>query len=189
MHIYLVRHTQYHNPENIFPFHLPVYLSVDGREHAQRVGAWFENQQLNKLPIFTSPIVRCVQTAEIIAGQTDSYVATDSRLIETFSPGVQGTTMPEKDGWKVENDDPTRESQASVTERVVSIFEEKVAENQDCILVTHGDPITILYYRLLEKQLPEQMWKPENQHLTIARGEIVKVEVTDGKPVVTRYTV
>ena len=88
MHIYLVRHTKYHNPENIFPFHLPVNLSVEGREHARRIADWFTNKKLIKLPIFTSPVVRCVQTAEIIAGQTDSFVSADERLVETYSPGI-----------------------------------------------------------------------------------------------------
>lgn len=189
MTIYLVRHTQYHNPENIFPFHLPVYLSVDGRDHAKRVASWFANQKLAKLPIFTSPIARCVQTAEIIAAQTESFVATDSRLIETFSPGIQGNRKPETGDWKVETHDPTRETQASIMERATSIFEEKVAEQQDCILVSHGDPLTILYYHLLEETLPTDLWKPENSELVISRGEIVKVEVKVGKPLLTRHTV
>jgi hypothetical protein len=42
MHISLVKHAKYHNPENIFPFHLPVYLSVEGQKHAQRVAEWFK---------------------------------------------------------------------------------------------------------------------------------------------------
>ena len=189
MTIYLVRHTQYHNPENIFPFHLPVYLSVDGREHAKKVASWFVNRQLDKLPIFTSPIARCVQTAEIISAKTNSFVSTDSRLIETYSPGIQGTNKPEKDDWKVENDDPSRESLESTTKRIVSIFEEKVAEGQDCILVSHGDPLTILYYHLLEEALPKDMWKPENHELVISRGEIVEIEIKAEKPLVTRHKI
>jgi broad specificity phosphatase PhoE len=189
MTIYLVRHTQYHNPENIFPFHLPVYLSADGREHAKRVAAWFAEQRLEKLPIFTSPIARCVQTAEIIAAKTDSFVATDARLVETYSPGIQGTTRPGKDDWMVEDDDPSRETAKSITDRVTSIFEEKKAEQQECILVSHGDPLTILYYHLLGKPLPPEMWNPQNQDLVISRGEIVKIEIKDNEYSLTRYKV
>lgn len=189
MAIYLVRHTHYHNPENIFPFHLPVYLSTHGRDHAKRVASWFISRKLHALPIFTSPIVRCVQTAEIIAAETDSFVTMDSRLIETHSPGIQGSRQPEKDGWKVEADDPDRESQESITQRILSIFKEKAAEGQDCILVSHGDPLTSLYYHLLEEDLPKYMWNPENSELVIARGEIVKIDVKPDKNVVTRYKV
>lgn len=190
MHIYLVRHTKYHNPENIFPFHLPVSLSVDGRDHAQRVAQWFKKRKLTQLPIHTSPIVRCVQTAEIIAAQTHSFVSADDRLIETFSPGIQGMQKPEHEDWKAEDKDPTREPQESIRQRVSSIFDEKVAEHQDCILVSHGDPLTMLYYHLLEKEPPHDMWNPKNEELIISRGEIVEVEITENKPLVlTRYKV
>ena len=190
MHIYLVRHTKYHNPENIFPFHLPVNLSVEGRNHAQRVAEWFKSRKISKLPIFSSPIVRCVQTSEIIAAQTGSYVSCDDRLVETHSPGIQGTRKPEKDDWKVEDDDPSREPKESIAERSLSIFEEKREEQQSCILVSHGDPLTILYYQLIEKKLPKDMWDPKNIELVIDRGEIVDVEITENKPLVlTRYKV
>lgn len=189
MTIYLVRHTQYHNPENIFPFHLPVYLSVEGREHAKRIGKWFDEHQLHDLPMFSSPIVRCVQTAEIIASQINSFVSVDNRLEETYSPGIQGLRMPEKDDWKVIYEDPTRETVQSVTSRAVSIFKEKVAQGQDCILVSHGDPLTILYYYLLDEPLPKDMWKPENVEFVIDRGEIVKVELGGDKPTMSKYQV
>lgn len=190
MHIYLVRHTKYHNPENIFPFHLPVYLSAEGRAHAQRIASWFKAKNLTNLPIFTSPIVRCVQTSEIIAPATHSFVACDDRLIETHSPGVQGTVQPKEDAWKVEEEDPHRESRDSVRERARSIFDEKVQQGLECILVTHGDPITILYYDLLGKKLPKNLWSPENAAKVIDRGEIVDVEVhTDGSMTLTKHTV
>ncbi len=190
MHIYLVRHTKYHNPENIFPFHLPVNLSVDGRAHAKRIAQWFADKKVTKIPIHTSPIVRCVQTSEIIAAVTESFVDCDDRLVETCSPGIQGTRKPAKDEWKVEDDDPTREPVESIRQRATSIFEEKVAQNQDCILVSHGDPTTILYYHLINQELPKELWKPENEALTISRGEIVDVEIVEGKPLkVSRHKV
>src|SRR3989344_4403861 len=82
MHIYLVRHTLYHNPENIYAFHLPLYLSPEGRKHAGRVGDWFKNNVSSAIPIYTSPIVRTVQTAEIIASINNFQVQTDERLID-----------------------------------------------------------------------------------------------------------
>ncbi len=190
MHIYLVRHTKYHNPENVFPFHLPVNLSVEGREHAKRIAAWFKDKKLGQIPIYSSPIVRCVQTSEIIAAQTDSFVTADDRLVETFSPGIQGTHKPEKDEWKIEDEDPTRESIESIRQRASSIFEEKLNHNHNCILVSHGDPLTILYYHLLQKELPQDMWKPGNEDLVISRGEIVDVEIGENhKLTLTRYKV
>ncbi|MDQ3008745.1 MAG: histidine phosphatase family protein [bacterium] len=180
MHIYLVRHTKYHNPENIFPFHLPVYLSTEGRGHAQRIAEWFRHQKLLELPIYTSPILRCVQTAEIIAGATGSFVMSDGRLVETASPDFQGKVKPATDSWKHEQEDPTREPQASIEDRVADIFAEKMSIGQDCILVSHGDPLTILYYRLQQQPLPDHLWDPKNVDKVIDRGEIVEIEIKDG---------
>lgn len=190
MHIYLVRHAKYHNPENIFPFHLPVHLSKEGREHVQRVAKWFLKRDVKDLPIFTSPIARCVQTAEIIAAQTNSYVACDERLIETHSPQLQGKVQPQTDAWKIEEEDMTRETQDSVRARAVSIFEEKVSEQNDCILVSHGDPLTILYFHLMGEKLPANLWSPANAEKVIDRGEIVDIEITEENQIVMkRYKV
>lgn len=183
MHIYLVRHTKYHNPENIFPFHLPVYLSVEGRAHAQRIAKWFEEKKITDVPIYSSPIVRCVQTAEIIAAKTQSFVMTDGRLVETFSPQAQGKVQPAQDPWKAELADPDRESQASIQDRAVDIFDEKVKLGEDVILVSHGDPLTILYFYLNNDALPEELWSPAYEDKVIERGEIVDVEVENGKVV------
>jgi len=78
----------------------------------------------------------------------------------------------------------------SVRQRALSIFEEKVVEQQDCILVSHGDPLTLLYYHLLDKKLPKEMWKPENEELIIAGGEIVQVDINQKKSIaLKRYKV
>lgn len=177
MHIYLVRHTKYHNPEKIFPFHLPVYLSKDGRAHARRVAEWFADKKLFNLPIFSSPIVRCVQTSEILAAKTQSYVACDSRLIETSSPNIQGAPRPDHEPWRVEESDPDRESRTAVLERMIAIYQEKLSEKTDCILVSHGEPLTLLYYHLLGRDLPNDLWNPANVDQVIDRGEIVDIEI------------
>src|SRR3990167_6732742 len=107
MHIYLVRHTLYHNPENIYAFHLPLYLSPEGRKHAGRVGDWFKNNVFPAIPIYTSPIVRTVQTAEIIASFTKSFVTVDNNLIESSSR-LQGEKKPKKNALEYEYNYETR---------------------------------------------------------------------------------
>lgn len=190
MTIYLVRHTQYHNPDNIFPFHLPVYLSEEGRAHAGRIAQWFATHALMKLPVISSPMVRCVQTAEIIAAQTQSFVSIDERLAETASPGIQGKVQPSENAWQAEQLDPHRETQASVRERANALFEERKQIGEDCILVSHGDPLTLLYFHLQGEQVPEDLWNPIHDEKVVHRGEIVKIEIKhETKPELTRYNV
>lgn len=187
MVLYFVRHTPYHNPNNIFAFHLPMYLSEEGREQAHRIGEWFTKNN-NNLPIYTSPIVRCVQTAEIIAAHTNSFVTPDERLTETRLPNLQGTKQPEDKPWVKEEEDSTRESREDILKRVLNIYTELVSDGKDCILVSHGDAITILYYHLNKKEFPEYLWGPENSKNVIHRGEIVKIEITPDKLTTERIT-
>src|SRR3989304_7100135 len=109
MHIYLVRHTKFHNPDHLFPFPLPFHLSESGREHAKRIANWFFEKKFLNLPISVSPIARTIQTAEIIAAKINSMVEIDSRLIETSCPNLQGNKKPETNSWVVEEEDGSRE--------------------------------------------------------------------------------
>ncbi|OGK18559.1 hypothetical protein A3G67_01800 [Candidatus Roizmanbacteria bacterium RIFCSPLOWO2_12_FULL_40_12] len=181
MHIYLVRHTLYHNPENIYAFHLPLYLSPEGRKHAGRVGDWFKNNVSSAIPIYTSPIVRTVQTAEIIASINNFQVQTDERLIESFCPNLQGKKQPEDDevAWKMQCADSSRESSESTQKRTVKCFQEKLAEGKDYILVSHGDLLTALYYHLINKSLVPCLFDDEHIDIYIKRGEIVEVQVLE----------
>ncbi len=187
MNIYLVRHTEYYNPTNIFPFHLPVYLSEEGRAHAKRIGKWFKENNIT-LPIYTSPIMRTVQTSEIIASFTDSFVTSDPRLRETESIDLLGKPRGEK-YWEIEPCDETREKIEEVQKRIVEIFNEKKDNNEECILISHGDPLTALYYYLLNKPLMPFLWYPDNEKNCIQRGEIVKITIDNDSISPQRITV
>lgn len=177
MYLYLVRHLEYENPSKIYAFHLPLYLSVKGRRNADQIASWFVNKRLLGLNIYTSPIVRCVQTAEIIAAQTGSFVASDSRLIESSCSNLQGKEKNITNPWKVEEDDSTREVKDSVRERVISIYHEMVTQNNDCIFISHGDPLTVLYYWLQNRNLPKYLWDPVISQQVVQRGDIVIIKI------------
>lgn len=154
MHIYLVRHTELDNPEKIYPFQIDLGLSEEGREQAEKIADWFVEKKILNLSIYRSPLSRCRQTAEIIAAKTGSSIMVDRRLIETTCPNMQGKKWPEKEHWKVEEDDPTREPRSKILERVLESFNDKVIKGEDCVLVSHGDPLTVFYYYLINKEPP-----------------------------------
>lgn len=65
MNIFICRHTQVHNPEKIIYRRLPgYYLSKEGETEAKEIGLFLKKYKIKE--IFTSPMERCVQTAEII---------------------------------------------------------------------------------------------------------------------------
>jgi broad specificity phosphatase PhoE len=176
MNLYLVRHTEIDNPKNLFYFRLPMILSVKGRQNAKKIGQLFVSQELSHLPIYSSPMARCIQTAKLIASKTDSSVSIDERLIEVDCPNLQGTPKPKKDRWIVEQDDPTREPRDKVISRMMSVINEKAEANKESILVSHGEPLTFAYWHLIGKEFPRYPWDPKNKHLIIQKGEIVKIE-------------
>ena len=178
MHIYLVRHTEYSNPKGVYAFHLPFTLSRKGKNHAAKIGEWL-NKKGNSLPIYTSSIKRCVQTSEIIASKTNSIIRRDERLIEVYCPNLQGKKKPTKneDSWKLEEDDLSREPWLKTLRRMINLFKEKVSLGEDCIFVSHGEPLTLLYYHLIDKKPRKYLWDPKNKNKVILKGMIVDIEV------------
>lgn len=180
MKIYLVRHAVFLNPKNVFPFHLPLYLSPVGRRHVHRAGEWFKSQSVSGLPVISSPIVRCVQTTEIIASHTKSDVTLDERLIEVTNPKLQGMPLP-KDHWKTEETDPDTETHDDILKRMQRWMNDMIKTGGDVIGVSHGSPITILYFTLTGTPIPKHFWSPQNEPNNIQRGEIVVLNVENGE--------
>ena len=84
--IYLIRHCSYQNPKDIMTFRLPGYaLNSQGRQEAQKIADFFKkNGQIAK--IYSSPILRTKQTAQIIAKSLNLKASVTPLLIEVDSP-------------------------------------------------------------------------------------------------------
>ncbi len=178
MEIFIVRHTEYDNPKNIYPIRLPLYLSRLGRNNAKRIGLWFKKNKSQKLSIYSSPVVRTLQTAEIIASYINSFVFIDSNLIEVRH-GLQGKPIPKNNPWgKDVYNHPTMESQKNVLRRMVKAYKDKVTTGKNCILVTHGDHITLLWHYLKGDKFPIKLWLDKHY---VAKGEILKIILRDKK--------
>lgn len=191
MTIFLVRHTEYSNPGNVFPMHLPVELSEKGKKHSKRIAKWFKNNLKSNLVIYSSPVNRCLQTSKYISDINGCKVIIDCRLIETHAPGLQGLKRPDDldKRIKLECYHPSREKHDSVRARMLDIFNEKIIETKDCIFVSHGDPITNLYYYLIKKPLVPCLFDDENIGIYVKRGEILKVDISNKKYKVKRILV
>ena len=159
---------------------MEVPLSKLGKEHALILANWFQKKCKIKIPIFSSPLKRCKQTAKIIGAKTKSKIETDKRLIETFAPNLQGKKIPKEKSWIYEESDPEREKRTMIKKRMLLIFNEKVKQDKDCILVSHGDPIVTLYYHFSKKRLPKYLWLPENPYL-IMKGDILEITIEEKK--------
>lgn len=170
MDIFLVRHTEYSNPQNIYPGRLDIALSKNGEEHAKRIGLWFKNNGCMNLPIYSSPVLRTRQTAEIIATYINSKIIFDERLIELWYEW-EGRPITYDLGTKEFFENQKRESFEDVLKRMISILEEKLNVEKTCIFVSHGEPINRLYHFLKKEKAPP-VWEDKEY---VKRGEIMQL--------------
>jgi broad specificity phosphatase PhoE len=150
--IYLVRHAKYANPTKILPGRLPVILSEDGVAQAHILHQYFADKNIAQ--IYSSPVLRCKQTAEIIAGSIIP-IEYDVRLAETLCAN-QGAN--EVDNWRKQLYGDALElggeSQIDVQNRMAEFW--KTADFQDgksYIICSHGDPLLFLYQYLTDQDL------------------------------------
>jgi len=78
MRVLLVRHAEAVNAD-LAPSDAERWLTDKGRETARRVGKWLLGEGLRFDRVFTSPLVRAVQTAEILAAATNFDQAVEVR--------------------------------------------------------------------------------------------------------------
>jgi len=173
--IYLVRHCDYDNPLEIMPGRLPVPLSEEGKRQAKKLCNYFSKKKIEK--IYSSAVLRCKQTAEIISNKKIS-VEYDKRLLETFS-AYQGF-------WKIDwpqffshLNELGGESNLDVQNRIVDFIKKTRFQNgKEYIICSHGDPLFFLYQYLAgEKILAQNEYDMPNTYP--ARGSIQQVDVKE----------
>ncbi|MBN2168486.1 MAG: histidine phosphatase family protein [Actinobacteria bacterium] len=90
--LFLIRHGQTDlNRDRRFRGHTPAPLNDQGRLEAERAGELLKDSSLEI--IYTSPMPRAVETAEIISGITGCRVETDESFIDIDYGDWQGLTV------------------------------------------------------------------------------------------------
>lgn len=145
--VYLVRHGAYLNPKNILPGRLSVELSDEGRQQIARIKDYLADKHIAK--IFSSPVLRCRQSAEILSGGSVEVVY-DLRLAETLT-AVQGDEF--KGEWIKpfygQVDTLGGESMLDVQARMVDFWKSLDFDSGESYVVcSHGDPLQLLHLYL-----------------------------------------
>lgn len=147
--LYLCRHGDYSNPDQIQPFRYPhIILSAKGEEQIEHNAQYFKDKHISV--IYTSPVARTVETAHIFSQALAIPYVENNRLIEVESP-YQGIASSEYD--RRVNDLYTNEGHIKgggetveeVYRRMKNVIREIKAKhtNENVIVVSHGDPIMI----------------------------------------------
>jgi broad specificity phosphatase PhoE len=147
--IYLVRHGEVYNPDQIIYGRLDGFkLSHKGREQAHKLGDYLSKKKL--AAIYASPLLRTHETATFIHKHHGHLeIMHDERIIECYTP-LEGEPIEkvEKNNWNFyapEFLEKGGESLSDIWNRMNTFFEEKVHdhEGEEIAVVTHGDPIMI----------------------------------------------
>lgn len=145
--VHLVRHGEVHNPEQLFYGRIPGYvLSEQGKQEVHALGNHLKT--IPTVKIYASPLDRTKQTAAILAEYFPGIdIVYDERIIEVGSP-LEGKPFREVEGFNFYDEQYTSqggETLEAVKGRMLSFFQDVVPfhENEDIIVVSHGDPIMI----------------------------------------------
>ena len=190
--IHLVRHAEVENPGNIWYGRLDGFvLSERGLRQTQALGAHFANHDIRA--VYSSPLVRAVQTAEAIAYPhvNSLSVEMDEDLIEseTKLQGMPGDRRLFRNPMNLRHFlNPFRpswgESYASIQERL----ERAIKRMRDAhgggevVAVSHMTPILVA--RLAFEGKPKPPWRAS---LPCARASVTTIKFDGERYVSTRY--
>lgn len=100
--IYIIRHGQTDkNAKNELQGRRNVPLNERGRRQAVEAGAYFRSRQIRFDKVYSSPLIRAVETADIVTGGTVPAV-TDERLIEMDYGPYEGLDLTDPPAEVVE---------------------------------------------------------------------------------------
>lgn len=186
--IHFIRHGEVHNPAGILYARLPRFrLGDHGREQAQHAAHYLKERPIQA--VFSSPMLRARQTAQIIAAPHDLKVQITQFLTEIYTP-YQGKPYQFLDDMKwnlYENIPPEYETQEDVMARIKRFAQKvcKIHPNQEVVAVTHGD--ILLHARLWAENKPLTYHDLRGIQPYPATASINTIEFNGAKPVSFRY--
>ncbi len=168
--VYLVRHgTTEWNKEEIFRGRADCSLNEKGREEGKALAAYFRDIPL--LAIYSSPLVRAMETAETIAAPQNRIVIPEPAFTDLDFGLWQGLTIQEVKesypdlyrAWRERPHEvtfPQGENLAGVRDRAWQGLMRRVEENRDqtFLIVTHRVVTKILLMMVLGLDL-SQFWR------------------------------
>ncbi len=143
--IYLVRHGDVHNPNDVVYGRLPRFgLSALGRHQAARAAEVLAGEQI--LAIYTSPRLRARQTAAAIAIHHSSARLHTTALLDEIRTSWQGsaaTALGKYFNFYEPQQKPTDETIADVFARLRRLVNKLRQRHRGgrVVCVSHGDPI------------------------------------------------
>lgn len=161
MRIFIARHGEYLNPDEIVPYRLSGFpLTQKGRDMATMQAKTLSTYKIRD--IFTSPVERCLETASIIGKVLKLHPNPKEQLIETGTP-LQGMTKlaiaelsPNYPYDVPAHIEGGGESPEDIYKRMNEFVENlnSMSKKSSHLLVSHADPIHIFLTKTLTGHVP-----------------------------------
>lgn len=179
--IYFMRHGEVYNPKMVLYGRLPRFpLSEAGKNSISEAANFFRTKNISH--IYSSPMLRTKQTAQIIKNVINIPVTISSRLIEVkiFCQGIPLPVYREKIQERLYSKENLRngqESLDSIYSRMMKFVQEVLEKhpNQSILTITHGDPILILKAGTMHRPFT---WEYKRKHYT-PTGKWIRLQVKD----------
>lgn len=155
--IYIVRHGQTSwNVSKRLQGHKPITLTKQGRKEAQLVAEKIKNLDFER--IISSDLIRTKETAEIINEKLQKEIVFDARLRSIDYGNLEGRFIPNvtQDEWRILDLTPEKycaESVESAYQRIKSLFDELIEQQENVLLVTHGGMLRVVSYYVENRQI------------------------------------
>ena len=148
--IFLMRHGQTdYNFQHLIQGFSDIKLNETGRNQARECVGKFEDLKFDR--IYSSTLLRAIETAEIATGVTNDEIIKIKDLSEQNFGDREGTSCIEESSWEIRKNPPNGETIEDFKKRVIKAYYDVVEKSSDmsCILiVTHGGVIEILLSEL-----------------------------------------
>jgi broad specificity phosphatase PhoE len=186
--LFVVRHAEVHNPKDILYGRLPGYgLSDTGRVQAEATARFLSTKAIEA--IYTSPLLRARQTAQIISRyHTGLAVSRSSKLLETKTSYQGSPNSILKPGFSFYDPlmSPEDESMEEIFFRILRFLQTTATRHAGgaAVAVTHADPIAIMRVGLQGKE-----FNNANLHAVVypMRASVTQLILRPGKTVEMAY--
>lgn len=178
--VYLVRHCEYQNPENINPGNdIIVPLTEEGVKRMQKEARYFIDKSIQK--IYSSPVQRAIDTSNIVKNIIDLDIKIDERLRENEMPlheGMKwGAIAKDNNNKSIFVNSRHIEAGGETYKEVLMRMKSIISEVEDrSILVSHGDPLAIIIASLLELKIDISEYMSKQMDYP-PRGSITVIEL------------
>lgn len=180
--LYLIRHGEVFNPENIMYGRLPGYgLSEKGRKQLSKTAEYLVNKNITAL--YSSPLLRAQQSMEIIKKQLElPEIILEDKLLEVRT-SFQGINFDEAhemryDWFFSDKRKPDDETMEQIRDRMFAFLSEVRTKHpgQKSAALSHGDPLMIIKAAI--EGLPMNLDSIREGHY-LKHGEILHVTMDE----------